>query len=79
MRWARLLVGVGALALAPLAPAQEATSLEYQVKAMVLLRIAQLVTESDVPSGVDRVLSKPPRLLQLREALAAIVQSEEQR
>jgi hypothetical protein len=39
--WARLLVGVGALAFAPLAPAQEAASLEYQVKAVFLLRIAQ--------------------------------------
>jgi CheY-like chemotaxis protein len=39
----------------------------------------RLVAESDVPAGVDRVLSKPPRLPQLREALAAIVQTEEQR
>lgn len=41
VRWARLLVGVGALALAPVAPAQDAASLEYQVKAVFLLRIAQ--------------------------------------
>ena len=40
-RWARLLLGVGALALATAAPAQEAASLEYQVKAVFLLRIAQ--------------------------------------
>ena len=40
---------------------------------------ARLVAESDVAAGVDRVLSKPPRLPQLREALAAIVQTEEQR
>jgi signal transduction histidine kinase/ActR/RegA family two-component response regulator/HAMP domain-containing protein len=39
---------------------------------------ARLVAESDVPAGVDRVLSKPPRLPQLREALAAIVPIEEQ-
>jgi hypothetical protein len=32
-----------------------------------------------VPAGVDRVLSKPPRLPQLREALAAIALIEEQR
>jgi hypothetical protein len=41
VRWARLLLGVGALALAPMAPAQEAVSLEYQVKAVFVLRIAQ--------------------------------------
>jgi hypothetical protein len=41
VRWARLLVGVGALALAAVAPVQEAASLEYQVKAVFLLRIAQ--------------------------------------
>jgi CheY-like chemotaxis protein len=40
---------------------------------------ARLMAESDVPAGVDRVLSKPPRLPQLREALAAIVAVEEQR
>ncbi|MDP9199995.1 MAG: YfiR family protein [Pseudomonadota bacterium] len=40
-RWARLLLGVGALAVATAAPAQEAASLEYQVKAVFLLRIAQ--------------------------------------
>lgn len=26
--------------------------------------------ENEMPSGVDRVLSKPPRLSELREALA---------
>jgi signal transduction histidine kinase/ActR/RegA family two-component response regulator len=35
---------------------------------------ARLVTESDVPEGVDRVLSKPPRLPDLRRALAAVAQ-----
>jgi CheY-like chemotaxis protein len=40
---------------------------------------ARLMAESDVPAGVDRVLSKPPRLPQLREALAAIALIEEQR
>lgn len=40
-KWARLLLGVGALAIATAAPAQEAASLEYQVKAVFLLRIAQ--------------------------------------
>jgi hypothetical protein len=41
VRWARLLLGIGALAFAPMAPAQETASLEYQVKAVFLLRIAQ--------------------------------------
>lgn len=41
VRWTRLLVGVGVLALAALAPVQEAASLEYQVKAVFLLRLAQ--------------------------------------
>jgi len=30
----------------------------------------RLVAEGDVPSHVDRVLNKPPRLHELREALA---------
>jgi hypothetical protein len=49
--WARVLVGVGALVLAPQAPAQEATSLEYQVKAVFLLRIAQF---TDWPVDSDQ-------------------------
>jgi hypothetical protein len=31
----------------------------------------RLVAESDMPSGVDQVLSKPPKLVELRTALAA--------
>ena len=30
----------------------------------------RLVAEGDVPSGVDQVLSKPPKLIELRAALA---------
>jgi DNA-binding response OmpR family regulator len=32
----------------------------------------RLITEVDVPPHVDRVLSKPPRLRELRETLAAL-------
>jgi DNA-binding response OmpR family regulator len=32
----------------------------------------RLVTEGDIPPGVDQVLSKPPKLLELRAALARI-------
>jgi PAS domain S-box-containing protein len=32
----------------------------------------RLVTDGDVPSGVDQVLSKPPKLIELRAALACI-------
>ena len=32
----------------------------------------RLVAEGDVPPGVDQVLSKPPKLLELRAALARI-------
>ncbi|MGH8249227.1 MAG: response regulator [Steroidobacteraceae bacterium] len=35
---------------------------------------ARLTTDSDIPVGVDRVLSKPPRLPELRQALAAIAE-----
>lgn len=48
--WARLLAGIGALALAPAAPAQDAASLEYQVKAVFLLRFAQF-TEWPADAG----------------------------
>jgi CheY-like chemotaxis protein len=34
----------------------------------------RLISESDVPSGVDRVLSKPPRLRDLRAALAEVTE-----
>jgi signal transduction histidine kinase/ActR/RegA family two-component response regulator len=34
----------------------------------------RLNTEGDIPPGVDRVLSKPPKLRELREALAQCVQ-----
>jgi len=30
----------------------------------------RLVAEGDVPPGVDQILSKPPKLLELRAALA---------
>lgn len=33
---------------------------------------ARIMADSDIPVGVDRVLSKPPRLPELRQALAAI-------
>jgi CheY-like chemotaxis protein len=33
----------------------------------------RLVTEGDIPPGVDHVLSKPPKLLDLRSALAKVV------
>jgi len=33
---------------------------------------ARLVADNEVPADVDRVLSKPPRLAELREALATI-------
>lgn len=32
----------------------------------------RLIAEDDIPSGVDRVLSKPPRLREIRETLAAL-------
>jgi CheY-like chemotaxis protein len=32
----------------------------------------RLVAEGDIPTGVDRVLSKPPKLREIREALAAV-------
>jgi ActR/RegA family two-component response regulator len=32
----------------------------------------RLVAEGDVPSGVDLVLSKPPKLIELRAALARV-------
>jgi CheY-like chemotaxis protein len=34
-----------------------------------------LIAEKDVPAGVDRVLSKPPRLTDLRVTLAELTQS----
>jgi hypothetical protein len=50
--WARVLAGVGAFVLAPVAPAQEAVSLEYQVKAVFLLRIAQF---TDWPADSEQL------------------------
>jgi signal transduction histidine kinase/ActR/RegA family two-component response regulator len=35
---------------------------------------ARLATENDMPAGVDRVLSKPPRLPELRRVLAAVAE-----
>ncbi len=35
----------------------------------------RLVAEGDIPPHVDRVLNKPPRLRELREALAQCLQS----
>lgn len=35
----------------------------------------RLVSEGHMPDGVDMVLSKPPKLRKLREALAALVAS----
>jgi signal transduction histidine kinase/ActR/RegA family two-component response regulator/HAMP domain-containing protein len=32
----------------------------------------RLIADNDIPSGVDRVLSKPPKLREVREALAAL-------
>jgi CheY-like chemotaxis protein len=32
----------------------------------------RLVADGDIPADVDRVLSKPPKLRELREAIAAI-------
>jgi CheY-like chemotaxis protein len=32
----------------------------------------RLLAENDVPAHVDRVLSKPPRLIEIREALGAL-------
>lgn len=37
----------------------------------------RLLSENDVPAGVDRVLSKPPRLHELRQALRDVSSSEE--
>jgi len=36
----------------------------------------QLQSEGDIPPHVDRVLAKPPRLAELRAALAAIARSD---
>ena len=36
----------------------------------------RLLAEGDVPPSVDRVLSKPPKLRELREALAHCCQSQ---
>jgi CheY-like chemotaxis protein len=33
----------------------------------------RLIDENDVPANIDRVLSKPPRLPQLRAAIADLV------
>jgi CheY-like chemotaxis protein len=33
----------------------------------------RIASEADLPADVDRVLSKPPKLIDLREALAACV------
>jgi len=39
----------------------------------------RLVTEDDIPAHVDRVLSKPPKLRALREALADLAPSGDSR
>jgi signal transduction histidine kinase/ActR/RegA family two-component response regulator len=39
----------------------------------------RLISENDVPAYVDRVLSKPPRLIELRTALAELTAGEGQR
>jgi CheY-like chemotaxis protein len=36
----------------------------------------RLLAENDIPAHVDRVLSKPPRLLEIRKALAELVPAE---
>jgi hypothetical protein len=38
----------------------------------------RLIAENDVPACVDRVLSKPPRLIELRTALAELTGGERQ-
>jgi hypothetical protein len=35
----------------------------------------RLVADGDIPTGVDEVLSKPPRLVELRAALARLLRS----
>jgi CheY-like chemotaxis protein len=38
----------------------------------------RLIAENDVPSHVDRILSKPPRLVELRAALAELADGQSQ-
>lgn len=48
-------------------------TLALSTPVIMLTRWGQrLITEADVPPHVDRVLCKPPRLRELREALAAL-------
>jgi CheY-like chemotaxis protein len=39
----------------------------------------RLIAENDVPPYVDRILSKPPRLIELRAALAELADGHSQR
>jgi CheY-like chemotaxis protein len=52
-----------------------AATVKTSVPATIVLMLTgwgrRLVAESDMPSGVDQVLSKPPKLVELRTALAA--------
>jgi signal transduction histidine kinase/ActR/RegA family two-component response regulator len=52
-----------------------AATIKSSVPATIVLMLTgwgrRLVAEGDVPSGVDQVLSKPPKLVELRTALAA--------
>ena len=51
-----------------------ASTIKASVPATVVLMLTgwgrRLVAEGDIPSGVDAVLSKPPKLVELRNALA---------
>jgi CheY-like chemotaxis protein len=52
-----------------------AVTIKTSVPSTIVLMLTgwgrRLVAEGDVPSGVDQVLSKPPKLVELRTALAA--------
>ena len=52
-----------------------AATVKTSVRSTIVLMLTgwgrRLVAEGDVPSGVDQVLSKPPKLVELRTALAA--------
>ena len=37
----------------------------------------RLVADGDVPPGVDQVLSKPPKLIELRAALSGLAPTKE--
>ena len=53
-----------------------ASTIKASVPATLVLMLTgwgrRLVAEGDVPSGVDQVLSKPPKLIELRAALARV-------